>query len=199
MQQKQKLEQTIQFKYRKVLSHLAVALNREGICWAVGGSQLLAAYGLVEEPRDIDLLIQEKHALQAEKTLLHIGEHKELPSKRPFRTKRFYQQRIEQIEVDVMSGFQIEHDEGIFMYPFDSSCIAFTQSVMGQELPFGHLEDWYILYSLMPGREHRITSIENYWFNQGAWHPERFQNFLSASLPQGVKERMLNLLQALEP
>lgn len=183
---------TIQI-HSQVLSKVAKTLNASQICWAVGSSQLLAHYGIVEEPRDIDLLIEEGKAQQAEELVVQLGQQKELASKHPFLTKRFYQVVIDQAEVDVMCGFQIQHEAGVFHYPFDQSAIAFTKEIEGQTVPFTYLEDWYVLYSLIPGREHRVESIETYWKKYGIQYPDRLKSFL-ADLPEAIRVRVKDII-----
>ncbi|GAA0375597.1 CYTH domain-containing protein [Bacillus horti] len=181
--------------FSNVLAQLAHTFSTSGVVWGVGGSTLLAQYNLVKQPRDLDIIVQQEDTAQAELLLTREGERRALESRAPFLTNRFYQIVMKQAEIDVMCGLRIEHDEGIFDYTFNQSTIAYHKEIQGQLVPYSYLEDWYVLYSLMPGKEQRVHVIEMYWAKHGMEHPDRIQAFLNeeVNLPQRLKEKLLVL------
>ena len=57
---------------------IAQKFNQEKITWALGGSNVLKKYGMVETVNDIDILVMEKDIHKARLILLTLGE--EIPT-----------------------------------------------------------------------------------------------------------------------
>lgn len=87
------------------------------------------------------------------------------------------------IDLDLMSGLQVRHDEGVFVYPFDE------QSIDSAGLPFMALVDWYVIYQLIPGREQKVTMIEDVFTKQEV-DRERLEQLRRLNLPQDVSNRI---------
>ncbi|MDM8129147.1 hypothetical protein QUV80_11750 [Paraclostridium benzoelyticum] len=56
-----------------VLKKVAKSLNDFNCMWAIGGSTLLNHYGLVEEPKDIDILVNPKDTENVKLAMNKIG------------------------------------------------------------------------------------------------------------------------------
>ncbi|MFA9560494.1 hypothetical protein ACERII_24650 [Evansella sp. AB-rgal1] len=99
--------------------------------------------------------------------------------------------------MDVMGEFKIKHDHGVYVLPFQEHSVTF-HFVKGVKVPFCKLEDWYILYQLIPDREEKVKKIENYLTRTGFDHTELLQRSLANSLPEKVKVRIQKLLANVE-
>ena len=63
-----------------------------------------------------------------------------------------------------MSGFDVNHNNGVFEYIFDNNSISDFKIINGVNIPFTSLEDWYVIYQLIPKREAKVNLIEKYLF-----------------------------------
>ena len=168
---------------QEVLAYIVKALQQEQIRFGIGGSLLLAHHGLPVTPRDIDLVVALEDAERAVQVLSEMGTVVEQDETSLYATQVFQEFIIEGIDVDLMSGLQIRHDEGIFVYPFAEQTINET------ELPFMSLVDWYVIYQLIPGREQKVAMIEHYLAEQEA-DRERLKQLRRLNLPQVVRNRI---------
>jgi hypothetical protein len=176
-------------KLLSALETIVKALNETPICWAVGGSFLLQQSGLPAEPNDLDLLVADKDAATSHKFLSQLGSFKQGQPVAPFCTRHFYTYTIHGVQVDVISGFQIEHEEGIFSLPFDIQSISGKRQLYsGIEIPLSALEDWFVLYSLMPSpnKQAKAKQIKQHLLVNPTEHPELLRRLLQLSLPQTV-------------
>ena len=165
------------------------------IDWAIGGSLLLKAHQLVEKVNDVDLIIARKDIKQADQILSELGQ--KLPTKpaqKPFRSKAFHQYQVHDIGVDLMADFTIEHEEGLFIYPFPDQSNLEHRLIDGTSYPCCPLEDWYVLYQLL-NREATVKIIEMHFKRQGPFNPCQLQSFLTKPLPQSIKHNIQNLLE----
>lgn len=178
------------------LSFIAEKLNKERIVWAVGGSTMLSYYGLAPDPNDIDILIDEDCAAQAAALMDSIGKERPPARSRTFATRHFHQYDVGGFPVDVMSGLAIRHDSGFFYYIFDKESVTGCMAVSGVKVPLAALEDWYVLYQLMPGRAAKAELLEKHLRSAGIRRPDLLSRMLTQNLPQGVKDNIKRLLDA---
>ncbi|CAG9623228.1 nucleotidyltransferase domain-containing protein [Sutcliffiella rhizosphaerae] len=176
------------------LTMIGSRINREKITWAVGGSLLLCFHGLIEDPNDIDLLVDEKDATRLNQLLAAFGTEKVAISKDPFRTRYFSKFAINHADYDIMGGFAIEHKEGVYKFSFTEESVVESKTVNGIDIPLCALEDWYILYSLIPGKEEKATLLENHFITTGIKNSNLLANALDQPLPSEVKDRVVKLL-----
>ncbi|MCQ4090200.1 hypothetical protein [Exiguobacterium sp. LL15] len=167
----------------QVLEKVVVCLQRERIQFGIGGSLLLAQHGLQVVPRDIDLVVALADAERAVLLLFEMGIVLEQDETSLYATEVFQEFMIEGIDLDLMSGLQVHHDEGVFVYPFDE------QSIDSAKLPFMALVDWYVIYQLIPGREQKVAMIEQYLTKQEVDH-ERLEQLRRLVLPKAIRNRI---------
>ncbi|MEH7224665.1 hypothetical protein V7112_12725 [Bacillus sp. JJ1566] len=174
----------------KTLREFAAAIGDRKIVWGVGGSLLLSVHGLVQHPNDIDLLVKEEDAVDLNEILAGLGTPIEAESKLPFKTSHFAKFNVGGIQVDSMGGFAIEHNEGVFRLPFDED------SVVGsfEEIPISSLEDWYVLYWLIPNKQEKAILIENHFKKNRVKHPGLLVRALNQPLPHEIREKVVKLL-----
>ncbi|UUZ91549.1 GNAT family N-acetyltransferase [Paenibacillus sp. P25] len=170
-------------------------LNRNQVEWALGGSSMLALYGLAEQPDDLDLLVNASNAPKAHALLSSLGEHRIMEPKSPFCTTYFYRYSIRGVGVDLMGLFGIEHAEGVYRLDWKAERIARTKVIGGIPIPLSAMEDWYVLYSLMPGREAKTAVLERYWRDHGGIRMDLLEDALQQSLPPKVRERIEHWLK----
>lgn len=176
------------------LSYIGEKLNASNIVWGVGASILLNGFGLVDKPRDIDLFVDLKDIQKADDILKVIGEKKTYEKSGTYSTKHFYEYTVKGFDVDVMAGFVINHSTGAFEYIFDNNSISEYRKINGVDIPFASLEDWYVLYQLIPGREAKVKIIEDYLLENGIKKPLLLERALEGNLPLEVRERTERLL-----
>ncbi|HAM81741.1 nucleotidyltransferase domain-containing protein [Ornithinibacillus bavariensis] len=176
------------------LSIIGKEINKSKISWGVGGSLLLSFHQLIDWPNDIDILVDEQNAEQLNQILSSIATANEVIHYPPYKTVYFSKYSIDNIDIDVMGGFAIEHDEGIYKLSFNKESVVAHKKINGVEIPLCSLEDWYILYSLIPGRREKAILIEKYFRNSGVNHPELLKEAFNQHLPINVRERVENLL-----
>jgi len=177
------------------LVRIAHALNQAGVHWGIGASVLLYYYGLVDAPHDIDIVISEADADVVASILGGLGrEAPGDPARSLYSTSRFLEYIVDGTDVDVMAGFAIRHQSGTYVFPFDDRSVTMRKSVEGVTIPFSSLEDWYVLYQLMPGREAKVKLIEDYIRNHGIAAEVLLERALAAELPTHVRARVDELV-----
>ncbi|HEU4965243.1 MAG TPA: hypothetical protein VFV52_15550 [Bacilli bacterium] len=179
-----------------VLQAIAHALEKEKVVWALGGSLMLQQYGLVGSANDIDLLVAMPDAARSHAALALLGRGGPGGSKAPFCTKHFYQYRIEEHDVDVMGDYSTEHEAGVYVLPFDAASVVRVAEVDGVPVPLSALEDWFVLYQLMPAKKGKADLIESYLLEHGVERPDLLERALAGALPDHVRSRVSKLLQA---
>lgn len=159
---------------KQVLVRIAEAFCTQEILWALGGVTLLACSGIDIEAERLDLIIDSADIAKVDLLLSAWGEaHPRVPS--PRYASRFYcRYTIEGADVHVMSGLVLRDKGFLYTYRFDRETIASMLPVENVYIPCTALEDWYILYQMMPWRETRVKALREYFLQNGVARPERF-------------------------
>jgi len=179
-------------KLNNTLTKVGVLLNKADIIWGVGASMLLHQYNLVEKPTDIDLLIYKPDVEKADKILSEIGNKtaKDINTG-IYSTDFFYEYNIAGIDIDMIAGFKINLQNSVYEYKFSKESIPHNFQIKGIPIPFMTLEDWYVLYQLMPNREYKVNLIEGYFIKEGLEYPDNLKNAIEdITLPEIVKKRI---------
>lgn len=179
---------------QKTLQHIAEHLNAANFRWAIGGSLLLAQYGLTETVNDLDIIVHKEEAVSMAEHLRRIGRESETTSTRPFLTSYYYTFHVDETAVDVMGNFKISHENGVYTLTFTERSTS-MHMINGTPLPFCKLEDWFILYQLMPGREEKVRKIEDYLLTNGSDAPDLLVAALDQELPDPVTQRIYQVLR----
>jgi DNA-3-methyladenine glycosylase I len=173
-----------------VLFKAGQALKDAGVLFGIGGSAMMYFYGLAEDFRDIDLVVALPDAGKAEEVFLRLGVSCPAKNSDVFVTDVFRSFLVDGIGIDLMAGLAIRHEEGVFRYPFDASSLPRSFPVMGALLPFCALEEWCVLYDLMPGKENKAEKIRRHFIRAGARYPALLIRMLEAGVPQRVRMHM---------
>lgn len=179
----------------EALSYIGEKLNEDGVVWAVGASILLQRYGFIDNPNDIDILVDLKDIEKADKILKSIGEKKIRDKSETYSTKYFYEYVVRGIDIDVIAGLSINFNNGIFEYKFDFTSISEFKKINGVNIPLSSLEDWYVIYQLIPNREVKVNMIENYLLLNGVKKPDLLERALSGNLPVEVRDKIQGILK----
>jgi len=138
------------------LSQIAEELNRQKITWAIGASLLLYLKGMVDEFHDIDIMVAEEDVEKAQKALLSLGNQIPANLKTQYKTKCFLEFSIDGVDVDMIAGFTIVHDDTDFYFPLKKDNINDYTEINGARIPLQSTEEWRIYYELMG----RIDKVE---------------------------------------
>lgn len=168
----------------KTLSRVGKALQAENILFGAGGSAMLYRNGLAEDFNDIDLVVSLEDADKADAVLTSLGTRSEEKSCGVFETAVFRSYEADGVGIDMMAGLAIRHDEGVYRYDFRNDSICDTWPVYGAMLPFCALEDWCVLYHLMPGKESKAERIREQLKSHGASHPQLLSRMLAGGVPE---------------
>jgi hypothetical protein len=179
---------------------IARVLNEAGVHWAVGASVLLYDHGLVDAPHDIDIMTSEADVDTVVSILDKLGRASLAdPDRSLYSTSRFLEYLVDGTDVDVMAGLAIKHASGTYVFPFDDSSATRRKKVEGVTIPFTSLEDWYVLYQLMPGREAKVKLIEDRLRGNGTTDTALLERALSRELPPDVRRRIKRLTSSCRP
>jgi len=178
------------------LANIGEQLNDSGILWGIGASILLNQYGLVDNPNDIDILVDIKAIDKVDKILTSLGQKKLAADATIYSTKYFYEYVVEGIDIDVMAGLTINFDNGKYEYIFDNQSITEIKDIKGIRIPFTSLEDWYILYQLIPNRQVKANAIETFLMAKGIKSRNLLNRALTKDLPILIRKRVQKLIDA---
>lgn len=178
----------------KRIVDIAKELDKAQITWGIGGSMLLAYYDIVDHVNDIDIIVEPEHIDKAIHVLQKIGKEKEVERHKPFATVYFHKFRVETATVDMMAQFQLEHTNGLYTYDFSNYSVK-RHNYLGEVLPFCLLEDWFVLYQLMPRREQKVRYMEKYFRKNGISHTNVLQNACKQNLPASIEMKIYAILE----
>lgn len=178
----------------QVLKQVAERLNKAEIVWGLGGSLLLKQKGLVEKANDIDLLIAERDVARAHELISEFGPGEQVGPNDPSYSQYFYQHRIGDVSLDLISVYRIRHNQGMYEVPFDDASINGYMQIDDVEVPLSSLEDWYAIYRLLPKKVGKPELIEGYWHQHGIERPDLLQRVLQGVLPDALRTRIETLL-----
>jgi hypothetical protein len=177
------------------LVEMARALNQAGAHWGVGASVLLYYCGLVDTPHDIDIMTDETDADMVATILDRMGnETPGDPGRSLYSTSRFLEYAVDGTDVDVMAGLAIRHTDGTYVLPFEDRSVTMTRTENGVTIPLMSLEDWYVLYQLIPGREAKVKLIEDHMLSTGIADLSVLKRALARDLPPHVRARIERLV-----
>lgn len=176
------------------LSYIGKKLNDADITWGVGASILLNRFGLIDKPNDIDIFVSINDIEKTDEILKSIGEKKKWEKTTTYSTKYLYEYVINKVDVDVMAGFVVNHNNGAFRYIFDKSSISEYKVINEVKIPFTSLEDWYVIYQLIPNRKAKVEMIEKYIVSNGIKKSILLERALQGCLPIDVRRKVEDIL-----
>ncbi|MDD3573142.1 MAG: hypothetical protein PHP07_09390 [Eubacteriales bacterium] len=142
-----------------VLSHIAGALNRQNIVWAVGGSLLLYLKGIAADFADIDVMVAEADAQTAKGILMSLGDIRPAHENAKYKTRCFWQFHVSGVDLDVMAGFAIMNEGQEYYFPLIKESVVDCAVVNEVRIPLQSLKEWRQYYGLM-GRDEKVKLID---------------------------------------
>ena len=147
---------------------IAQQFNKEKITWALGGSNVLKKYGMVNEVNDIDIFVTEKDVQKAEQILSNLGTKLPVEVDALYQTTFYSSYEIRDIKVDLMCDFKIVYKNQVYTYLFDKLSITDTDDIAKVHIYYTSIEDWYVLYRLMGrGDEEKVLNLEKHFMLHG--------------------------------
>lgn len=143
---------------KNTLLKIALVLNENKINWALGGSLLLYLYGINTTVNDIDIVIDTTDISKVEKFINQFS-HIEKDKTEIYLTERFYSIRINKVIIDLMIGFKISSDKGVYIYPDADKLINRTINMDDITINLCSLKDWLNAYKAI-GRDNKVKLIE---------------------------------------
>ncbi|MBU3129256.1 nucleotidyltransferase family protein [Clostridium tagluense] len=180
----------------EALSYIGEKLNENGVVWAVGASILLHHYGLIDSPNDIDILVDLSDIEKVDKILKSIGEKKVREKSDTYSTKYFYEYVVHGFDIDLMAGLSINYNNGTYEYIFNHTSISEYKKINGVNIPLSSLEDWYVIYQLIPGRDIKVKMIENHLSLNGVKKSALLERALKGDLPDEVRDKIQGILKS---
>ncbi|MBB6452654.1 hypothetical protein HNQ94_001100 [Salirhabdus euzebyi] len=176
------------------LATIGSLFEKKNIIWGLGGSLLLHFHDIVDNPNDIDLLVAERDFPYLHDLMSKNAVQIDTKSKKPFCSTYFQKYHMDTTDVDMMGTFAIEHELGIYKLELDVNSITEYVQVKGVCIPLTSLEDWFILYQLIPNKRNKAEQLEDYFCANGVKYPKLLEKALQQPLPFSIKERVENLI-----
>lgn len=171
---------------------LTKLLNSNQINWALGGSTLLKLRGIDIMAHDIDIMIHESDFEKGCRLLADLYDECEVKESTIFKTKYYRKFNLNGIEIDCMCGMSVIISDTLFEYPFDYK----EYNILYKEtsIPLCYIEDWYVLYHVMPNRESKVKVIEEY-FTKNSINKDRINYLFGLNIPKEIKQLMESFIE----
>ncbi|MDY0074378.1 MAG: hypothetical protein RBR75_00640, partial [Acholeplasmataceae bacterium] len=124
-------------------------------------STLLFLKGISKNFNDIDIMVSEEDVEQLKILLLELGTLEPVNPHKSFKTKRFLEFKIDEVEVDVIAGFIIISDNKEYYFPLEKNHELEEIEFDGIKIPLQSLREWKKIYKLM-GRIDKVEMINTY-------------------------------------
>jgi len=162
----------------KTIEAVGKALNEAGVLWAIGGSVVLQNNDMPVTPNDLDVIIETKDAPAVVQLLESLGAKRASDPSYHYQSYSFTEYVVGATEVDLMAGLTIVQRGQKYLYPFDAKTPTEASLVGKTTVPFMSLEDWYVLYNLMPGKAWKAEMIAKRFQRDGQKHPGRIEELI---------------------
>jgi len=181
----------------KILLKTANFLSENKINWALGASYVLYFNGSNIVPNDIDLFVCEKNFDEVKEYLMNYGEEVFKEDKNDiYNTQKFTTVKIGDVEIDLISNLYIYHNDGEYKYIFCEKSIDKKIEIENTIVNIMSLEDWYILYQLIPGREEKVKMIYNMIRSKNNIRMDLFERALKLELPNSIRISVNELIKS---
>ncbi len=173
----------------KALRRLTEKLTAAGVPFVLGGSWLLVQAGVLTEYHDFDVMTAPENAAAADRVLSRLGMRGEAGERDGDFHAAYH---FDGADVDLCAGMTFD---GGLRAVIGADSVSGTAQVLGAAVPLGHLEDWYVWYSLM-GRSGRAEAIARHFADHPPARPDRFAACVSGPLPPDVAAAVSGFMPA---
>ncbi len=130
--------------------------------WGIGGSTLLFKLGLIDSPRDLDLVVMPRHFESARSRLSSLLTLRPTAPHPTYVSKRFaHFLSATGVGVDVMASIAVRSESTLTTWDFDPRTLSHDDG-----LPWMRAEDWVYLYQLF-GRHERARQLADHLAKAG--------------------------------
>jgi hypothetical protein len=154
---------------KEVLVKIAKKLNKADITWALGGSVMLKLRGLPVKPNDIDLLVSLEDVEKADRVIKNLCQSRQNNSHK-------------------------KGEKKIFKYRFNETSIVKNIKHNDAKIPLSSIEDWYVLYNLMPGKQNKVQLIEKYFKENGIQYPDILKGYQKENISTKLNHKINSVL-----
>ena len=163
----------------KALRRLTEKLTAAGVRFSLGAGWLLAHEGVLPDYHDFDLMVPPADAEAADRVLSRLGMRSEAGERDGCFHASYH---FDGADIDLCTGMAFE---GGLRAVIDERSVSGTAVVLGAAVPLGHLEDWFVWYSLM-GRTSRAEALARRFAERPPERPERFRDCVNGPLPEAL-------------
>ena len=135
-------------KIENTLTKLAKILNDNNITWALGGSLLIHYHNIKTDIHDIDVLVDINDYKKLTSVLSDIP-HTYMEPNNKYSTKHFYSLVIDNVDIDIMLGFEVNTESGKYAFPFSKENIVKEIQLNNESVFLSSLEEWNKAYQAM--------------------------------------------------
>ncbi|MDD3478475.1 MAG: hypothetical protein PHP32_06320 [Candidatus Izemoplasmatales bacterium] len=148
--------------WMEIVVEITQRLEKHQIPYEIGGSASLWFHGIKTEVHDLDFLFDVKD--QARVLALFENDHPVLENRSDsgYHTSGFAELKIRGMDVDLMFGFAIAHEHGVFRHQLWDKPLPSRVECLGKIVIVASLEEWLVWYALMR-REEKVKMIQTYF------------------------------------
>ena len=179
----------------KVLLKIAKEFNKENIKWAIGSSYLLKEKNIIDICNDLDFFVSLEDIEKAKKILDKIGKREKSKKSDIFKSLVFLEYNVDGVEIDVMAGFTVLNGNHIYKYIFDDKAIVESKIKEGVKVYYTSLEDWFVIYKLISGREEKFLKIKEELLKNKNVNRFLLERNLKLDIPDSLKLEIENILK----
>jgi hypothetical protein len=143
----------------EVLKKIADVLNKNNITWNLGASCMLYLRGIVDTFDDIDIMVKMDDINRVKELFKDYPLEEKYPNEQ-YKTEVFLEYKIENIDIDIMAGFNIVNNGKEHYFPLGDN-VGDCFELDGASLYLETVETWLKYYKLM-NREDKVKIIEEY-------------------------------------
>lgn len=177
---------------KKALEKITIEFKKHDIRWGLGASALLSFYGIIDEPKDLDIMVSVLDVKEANKVLSEIGKKTDLEGYEIY--SDFYDiYVVDGVSVDLIAGFTINSENFQYKFYFSNELIVEHRPLLSVDVPLLYLRDWYFMYILMGDPKGRTPLLEEYFLNKN-YLDDEFEKFLEYNLTEEQKHQILTLM-----
>ncbi len=180
--------------FMTALHKVMFLMSQKKVPCHIGGSLLLARSGIKTEVHDIDLLFRYQD-YETVKSLLsdYVIEH--ASHEGYYLTIELLKIHVEGVDFDLIFDFSFQSDGMIYTYPFDKPKSSFRLKIDGHMYSFSRLEEWYLIYSLLPNRSRKVKLIADYFAQHRNADSKYLKAMLKRNLPESNVEEINRLIK----
>jgi hypothetical protein len=150
---------------------------------------VLKHYGLTDKVNDIDIIVESTDLDKAKKIMDKIAK----PSNDIILSDQLesylIQYKIGKTKIELMSDLKIKFGRGTYRMIFDEKSIQKKINIEGVTVPLLALEELYVMYQLLKGKEEKADKIETYFKQKGLKDKDLLMRAISQELPLTVVNR----------